>query len=143
MSIPARSSFPTLRYSGPRSTDSTDRSTSPKGANLIDSAQLHLTGSARLIDEAAAAGQLPFVERARLRMDVAHAVRSARQAAELLVTVSGPGSLAGGMTSQRFWRDLEAGSRHPYFNDGVAGEIYGRALAGIDEQITGEAYSRR
>lgn len=106
-------------------------------ANLIDSAQLHLTRSARLIDEAAAAGhQLPFIERARLRMDVAHAVRSARQAAELLVTVSGPGSLAGGKTSQRFWRDLEAGSRHPYFNDGVAREIYGRALAGIDEQIT-------
>lgn len=106
-------------------------------ANLIDSAQLHLHRSARYIDETAAAGQVPAMpERARLRMDVAHAVQSLRRAAELLITVAGPGSLAAGKVSQRYWRDIETGSRHPYFNDSVAREIYGRSLAGIEEQIT-------
>jgi alkylation response protein AidB-like acyl-CoA dehydrogenase len=108
-----------------------------EAATLIDSADLHLSRSARLVDEAAVTPhQLPYPQRARLRMDVAHAVQCLRRAGELLISIAGPGSLATGKVTQRFWRDLEAGSRHPYFNDGVAREIYGRVLAGLEQHVT-------
>jgi hypothetical protein len=37
---------------------------------------------------------------------------------------------------QRMWRDLEMASRHALINPDMAQEIYGRALLGIEQQIT-------
>ncbi|MEU6110785.1 hypothetical protein ABZ853_20560 [Streptomyces albidoflavus] len=37
---------------------------------------------------------------------------------------------------QRIWRDQETGSRHAVINPAIASELYGRALLGIEEQVT-------
>ncbi|MNC99923.1 p-hydroxyphenylacetate 3-hydroxylase, oxygenase component [compost metagenome] len=54
----------------------------------------------------------------------------------LLLTLAGAGSFADGNTLQRLWRDLEMASRHALISPEIAQEIYGRALLGVEEQMT-------
>lgn len=105
--------------------------------SLIDQARLLAFRSATEIDEAATEGrQMPVVERARSRMDAAQAAALCREAVELLLNVSGAGSFAQVNPLQRIWRDLETSSRHAFINLNINQEIYGRALLGIDEQVS-------
>ncbi|MFE7419927.1 acyl-CoA dehydrogenase family protein [Rhodococcus sp. NPDC057529] len=105
--------------------------------SLIDQARLLAFRGADEIDAAAAAGrQMPVVERARARMDAAQAANLCREAVELLLNVSGAGSFAQVNPLQRIWRDLETSSRHAFINLNINQEIYGRALLGIDEQVS-------
>ncbi|MGY0499280.1 acyl-CoA dehydrogenase family protein [Nocardia sp. FBN12] len=105
--------------------------------SLIDQAKLLAFRSADEVDAAAAAGrQMSVVERARCRMDAAHAAKRCREAVEVLLNVSGAGSFAQANPLQRIWRDLETGSRHAFISLNINEEIYGRALLGIDEQVS-------
>jgi 3-hydroxy-9,10-secoandrosta-1,3,5(10)-triene-9,17-dione monooxygenase len=104
-------------------------------ANLIDSARLHLYRSAWHVDRTEP-GLLDLAARARVRMDVGHASRTLREAATLLLNVSGAGSFATANPVQRYWRDLETACRHPALNAELSREIYGRALVGRTEQVT-------
>lgn len=105
--------------------------------SLIDQARLLAFRAADEIDAAALAGQqMPVVERARARMDAAQAANLCREAVELLLNVSGAGSFAQVNPLQRIWRDLETSSRHAFINLNINQEIYGRALLGIDEQVS-------
>jgi alkylation response protein AidB-like acyl-CoA dehydrogenase len=50
--------------------------------------------------------------------------------------VHGAGSFAEFNPLQRVWRDLETCSRHAVVNPEISAELYGRALLGVEEQIT-------
>ncbi|MFD8812440.1 acyl-CoA dehydrogenase family protein [Streptomyces sp. NPDC059627] len=100
-------------------------------ALLIDTARLHLGRAADELDARARAGRRPDPhERARMRMDAAHAMRCAREAVSLLLDTAGAGSFADGSVLQRAWRDIETASRHAALSVQTSKEIYGRALLG-------------
>ncbi|GAA1333161.1 acyl-CoA dehydrogenase family protein [Pseudonocardia xinjiangensis] len=108
-----------------------------EAANLIDSAWLHMARSAEALSEAAEAGRRPDITlRARGRMDAGHASRCLREALQLLLTVSGASSFSRAKVIERNWRDLETAARHPSLNEGLIREMYGRALAGVQEQAS-------
>lgn len=103
-------------------------------ASLIDSARLHLFRSADYLDTAVANGVIDDeVARARVRMDMGYAAKCLREAAGLLMGVSGASSFAGRNPLQRLWRDLETASRHPALSADIGREIYGRALVGAPQ----------
>jgi alkylation response protein AidB-like acyl-CoA dehydrogenase len=79
---------------------------------------------------------MPMIERARARMDSAHAAQRCREAVETLLNVGGTGSFAQVNPLQRIWRDLETSSRHAFVNVNINQEIYGRALLEIEEQVS-------
>lgn len=108
-----------------------------EAAQLIDTARLHLMRAADDIDSWAARDEyMPFETRARVRMDTGYSARRSREALDLLLSIQGAGSFAEANPLQRIWRDQETGSRHAVINPAIAGELYGRALLGIEEQVT-------
>lgn len=108
-----------------------------QAAQLIDSASLHAMRAACDIDAAAASGEyLDHLGRARVRADVGTVAHRCREAVDLLLNVHGAGSFADANPLQRAWRDLETCSRHAVVNPEIASELYGRALLGVEEQIT-------
>ncbi|MFE6933035.1 acyl-CoA dehydrogenase family protein [Streptomyces sp. NPDC057699] len=108
-----------------------------EAAQLIDTARLHLMRAAEDIDTwAASETYMPFGTRARVRMDTGYVARRSREALDLLLSIQGAGSFAEANPLQRIWRDQETGSRHAVINPAIAGELYGRALLGIEEQVT-------
>ncbi|OCC13821.1 acyl-CoA dehydrogenase family protein [Streptomyces sp. PTY087I2] len=108
-----------------------------EAAQLVDTARLHLMRAAEDIDTwAASEAYMPFGTRARVRMDTGYVARRSREALDLLLSVQGAGSFAEANPLQRIWRDQETGSRHAVINPAIAGELYGRALLGVEEQVT-------
>ncbi|MCX4919028.1 acyl-CoA dehydrogenase family protein [Streptomyces sp. NBC_00687] len=108
-----------------------------EAAQLIDTARLHLLRAADDIDTWAAKDEyMPLPVRARVRMDTGYVARRSREALDLLLSVQGAGSFAEASPLQRIWRDQETGSRHAIVNPAISGELYGRALLGIEEQVT-------
>jgi alkylation response protein AidB-like acyl-CoA dehydrogenase len=108
-----------------------------EAAQLIDTAALHMMRAADDIDTWAAKEEyMPVLLRARVRMDTGYVARRSREALDLLLSVQGAGSFAEVSPLQRIWRDQETGSRHAVINPSIATEVYGRALLGIEEQIT-------
>lgn len=108
-----------------------------EAAQLIDTARLHLMRAAADIDTSAASEEyMSFGTRARVRMDTGYIARRSREALDLLLSIQGAGSFAEASPLQRIWRDQETGSRHAVINPAIAGELYGRALLGIEEQVT-------
>ncbi|MEU1667585.1 acyl-CoA dehydrogenase family protein [Streptomyces sparsogenes] len=108
-----------------------------EAVQLIDTARLHLMRAADDIDSWAARGEhMPFETRARVRMDTGYVARRSREALDLLLSIQGAGGFAEANPLQRIWRDQETGSRHAVVNPAIAGELYGRALLHIEEQVT-------
>ncbi|MFE6685810.1 acyl-CoA dehydrogenase family protein [Streptomyces sp. NPDC057743] len=108
-----------------------------EAAQLVDTATLHLMRAADDVDGWAASGRrMPLPDRARVRMDIATVARRSREALDILLTVQGARSFADDHPLQRIWRDLETGSRHAMINPAIAHESYGRALLGIEDQIS-------
>ena len=108
-----------------------------EAASLIDTAELHCFRAADDIDRATRSGHyMDPLNRARVRMDVGVVARRAREAMDLLLSIQGAGSFAEVNTLQIKWRDLETGSRHAVVNPAIASEAYGRALLGVEEQVT-------
>ncbi|MFD4668880.1 acyl-CoA dehydrogenase family protein [Lentzea sp. NPDC058450] len=108
-----------------------------EAAQLVDTAELHLLRAADDIDAWAARGEyMPLLTRARVRMDTGYVARRSREALDVLLSVQGAGSFAEASPLQRIWRDQETASRHAVINPAISTELYGRALLGIDEQVT-------
>ncbi|HVW40625.1 MAG TPA: acyl-CoA dehydrogenase family protein [Amycolatopsis sp.] len=100
----------------------------------IDSARLHLFRAAEDLDRGARDDVvLDDLDRARIRSDMAVAVKRAREAVELLLNIGGAGSFATANPLQRIWRDLGTATRHGYVNADLGREIYARALLGLDQ----------
>lgn len=108
-----------------------------EAALKLDTAQLHLLRAADAIDEAAALGEpMPTVIRARCRADGGYAAKLTTEAIDILLTAHGASSFARSSAMQRIWRDSNTSARHGLINPMVMTEVYGKALLGIEANIT-------
>jgi 3-hydroxy-9,10-secoandrosta-1,3,5(10)-triene-9,17-dione monooxygenase len=103
----------------------------------IDTAVLHATRAAEDLDRAAEdARVMDLTGRARVRMDTALVAKYCREAVELLVAAHGTSSLADSNRMQRLWRDVHTASHHAITEWQVNLEVYGKALLGVEPNIT-------
>ena len=108
-----------------------------EAAMKIDTAYLHAFRAADDLDRASEEGRHPeLVERARVRTDTALVAKYCREAVELLVSAHGTTSLADWNRMQRLWRDVHVASHHAITEWHVNLEIYGKALLGVEPNIT-------
>jgi 3-hydroxy-9,10-secoandrosta-1,3,5(10)-triene-9,17-dione monooxygenase len=106
-------------------------------AMKIETARLHAFRAADDLDACAAAGRHPDLrERARVRADAALVAKYCREAVEILVSAHGTSSMADASPLQRLWRDVHVASRHAITEWQVNLEIYGKALLGVEPNIT-------
>jgi alkylation response protein AidB-like acyl-CoA dehydrogenase len=66
----------------------------------------------------------------RLHVDLADAARDCRAAVDLMLDLHGASGFATSNPLQRFWRDVNVGSRHPHLNPYLSAERSGAILAG-------------
>jgi 3-hydroxy-9,10-secoandrosta-1,3,5(10)-triene-9,17-dione monooxygenase len=106
-------------------------------AMRIETARLHAYRAADDLDACAAAGRHPDLrERARVRADSALVAKYCREAMEILVSAHGTSSMGDANPLQRLWRDVHVASRHAITEWQVNLEIYGKALLGVEPNIT-------
>jgi 3-hydroxy-9,10-secoandrosta-1,3,5(10)-triene-9,17-dione monooxygenase len=103
---------------------------------MIDTARFHVFRSANDIDRAGAGIQPDYLTRARLRADCGYAARAACEAVNLLVSIAGGSAFKESNSVQRYWRDVNVAGRHSALITATALEIYGRALLGLEGNIT-------
>jgi 3-hydroxy-9,10-secoandrosta-1,3,5(10)-triene-9,17-dione monooxygenase len=105
--------------------------------SLIDSARLHTHRAIEDVEHALETrSQLALERRARIRMDIGTAVKSSREAVNLIFSIGGSSGFALSNPVQRIWRDLEAAARHQLLSHDLSREIYARSLLGIEEQVS-------
>lgn len=110
-----------------------------RAATLIDTAHLHAFRAADDIDDTAGRGEkMPYLARARVRADTAHAITQIRRAIDDLLSAHGASSFADVSPLQRIWRDSNTAGRHAVIDPLVNQEVYGKALLGVpyEENIT-------
>jgi alkylation response protein AidB-like acyl-CoA dehydrogenase len=108
-----------------------------EAAQLLDTANLHAYRAAQDIDEAAVSGEyLDYTARARVRADVGWVAEHVTRAIDILLSAHGAGGFAESSPLQRIWRDSATAARHAIVSPAVSYEVYGKALLGVDEQIT-------
>lgn len=108
-----------------------------EAALKVDSASLHWMRAAKDIDDAAAAGKsLKYLTRARIRGECGHAAKLVREAVDSLMSVGGGSAFAEAASIQRMWRDISVASRHGMLSTAPNLEMYGRALLGVEGNIT-------
>jgi alkylation response protein AidB-like acyl-CoA dehydrogenase len=106
-------------------------------AMKIDTATLHAQRAADDLDRASQQGRhMDLAERARVRIDTALVAKYCREAVEVLVTAHGTSSLADSNRLQRLWRDVHTASHHAITEWHVNLEVYGKALLGVEPNIT-------
>ena len=105
-------------------------------AMMIDTARFHIFRAAADIDRAGAGIQPDYIIRARLRADCGYASRAACDAVNLLVSIAGGSSFKESNPVQRYWRDVNVAGRHSALITATGLEIYGRALLGLEGNIT-------
>ncbi|MEW1550316.1 acyl-CoA dehydrogenase family protein [Streptomyces tsukubensis] len=103
-----------------------------EATHLLDTGTLHLYAAADGLDRAPEGKELDRAERARLRMHSVSALECGRRAVQRLLDVAGTSGFARRNPLQRYWRDLETGSRHAMLHQPVILEDYSRALFGLD-----------
>ena len=108
-----------------------------EAAMKIESAWLHAFRAADDLDRDARSGQHPdLTARAKTRADAALVAKYCREAVDLLVSAHGTSSLADSNRLQRLWRDIHVASHHAITEWQVNLEIYGKALLGVEPNIT-------
>ena len=106
-------------------------------AMKIETAILHALRAADDLDGYAAARKHPdLVARSRVRADTALVAKYCREAVEILVSAHGTSSMADSNRLQRLWRDIHVASRHAITEWQVNLEVYGKALLGVEPNIT-------
>jgi 3-hydroxy-9,10-secoandrosta-1,3,5(10)-triene-9,17-dione monooxygenase len=106
-------------------------------ATKIRIARLLLHGAVDDIEAAATAGAVMAPrDRARIRMDCAHAVRQCLEAVDTLFLACGGSGLAETNPIQRAWRDLHAINMHGALALEVNQEMFGRMLLGLKPNTT-------
>jgi alkylation response protein AidB-like acyl-CoA dehydrogenase len=108
-----------------------------RAAMLVDTAHLHAFRAAGDIDAAARDGRkLDYVTRARVRADTAYTADTSRAAIDGFVSAHGGSSFADSSAMQRIWRDSNTAGRHAVVSPTVSYEVYGKALLGVDNDVT-------
>ncbi len=108
-----------------------------EAARLIDTARLVAFRAADDIDQAAARGEYPsLLTRARIRSDTGYVAECVTRAIDILLYAHGAGSFADVSPLQRIWRDSATAARHAVVSPQVGYEVYGKALLGVEDNIT-------
>jgi alkylation response protein AidB-like acyl-CoA dehydrogenase len=108
-----------------------------EAARLLDTARLHAYRAADDIDDAAARGEYPgYLTRARVRSDTGYVAECVTKAIDILLYAHGAGSFADVSPLQRIWRDSATAARHAVVSPQVSYEVYGKALLGVEDNIT-------
>jgi alkylation response protein AidB-like acyl-CoA dehydrogenase len=108
-----------------------------EAAMKIETAFLHAFRAADDLDAAAQSGIYPDVPaRTRMRADTALVAKCCREAVDILVSAHGTSSLGDWNRMQRIWRDVHVASHHAITEWQVNLEIHGKALLGIEPNIT-------
>lgn len=108
-----------------------------EAALQIDSAHLHAHRIADDIDAHAERGQrMDLTTRARARASAGYVGKLVTQAINTLISAYGAGAFADANPLQRIWRDANTAARHALVLPPVCEEIYGKALLGLDNNIT-------
>jgi len=103
----------------------------------IQTAELHLINSAEQVQNFATAGKLmDYSIRAGIRGSIGYSVKVLREAVDILASIGGASGFAEASPLQRMWRDVNIASRHALLATDPAFEIYGRALLGVECNIT-------
>src|SRR5581483_7742975 len=106
-------------------------------ALMIDTAHFHAYRAADDVDDAAMRGVYPdMLTRARVRADTGYAVEKITQAIEKLLFAHGSAGFADASPLQRIWRDAAVASRHAVVLPPIGYELYGKALLGVENNIT-------
>ncbi|KOG12612.1 MULTISPECIES: hypothetical protein [Streptomyces] len=106
-------------------------------ADHLTARAVRLTRSvADAADAAMAGGPLSLRERSALRMDMVAAIEDARAAMSRLLDLNGSSGFSESHPLQRYWRDMETGSRHVQFNPFITREDYGRLAVGIESPVS-------
>jgi alkylation response protein AidB-like acyl-CoA dehydrogenase len=108
-----------------------------EAAMMIDTAHFHAYRAADDVDTAAASGVYPdMLTRARVRADTGYVVEKITQAIDKLMFAHGSGGFADASPLQRIWRDAAVASRHAVVLPPIGYEVYGKALLGVDNNVT-------
>ena len=108
-----------------------------EAALQIDSAHLHAYRIADDIDAFAARGQrMDLTTRARARASAGYVGKLVTESINTLISAYGAGAFADSNPLQRIWRDANTAARHALVLPPVCEEIYGKALLGLDNNIT-------
>ena len=108
-----------------------------EAAMMIDTAHLHAYRASDDVDSAAARGEYPdMLTRARVRADTGYVVEKITQAIDKLLFAHGSAGFAEVSPLQRIWRDAAVGSRHAVALPSIGYELYGKALLGIENNVT-------
>jgi alkylation response protein AidB-like acyl-CoA dehydrogenase len=108
-----------------------------QAAMLVDTAHLHAYRAADDIDRAAESGIYPdMMVRTRVRADTGYVAEKITQAIDLLLFAHGAGGFADSSPLQRIWRDSAVAARHAVVLPAVGYEVYGKALLGIENNVT-------
>ncbi|MBD3549243.1 acyl-CoA dehydrogenase family protein [Streptomyces sp. JV180] len=108
-----------------------------EAAQKIDTAHLHVQRAAADIDAAARRGEaLDPPGRIRARADLSGAIGHVTEAIDILLTAHGAGAFAEANPLQRIWRDSAVSARHAILQPSMIKELYGKALLGVEEQIS-------
>ena len=106
-------------------------------ALMIDTAHLHAYRAADDIDRAALRGVYPdMLTRTRVRADTGYVVEKITQAIDKLMFAHGSAGFADASPLQRIWRDAAIASRHAVVLPQVGYELYGKALLGVENNVT-------
>lgn len=108
-----------------------------EASTKIDVARLIAHRSAAVVDGHALSGTHPdYLERARLRQHSSHAVRQCREAVDDLVSAYGAAALSESDPLHAILRDIQTASRHALAHPASNAELFGRALLGVEPNIT-------
>ena len=108
-----------------------------EAALMLQTARLHAFQIADELDYCAATGRtVDYRTRARMRAQSGHVARQVIEAINLLLNVHGAESFAQTSPMQRHWRDANIAARHAGLNTVVGFEIFGRALLGVEDEIS-------
>jgi alkylation response protein AidB-like acyl-CoA dehydrogenase len=120
-----------------------DTTDSPSAQMWLGEAEHAIARAARLTqsvadaaDAALAGDPLSLRERSALRMDMVAAIELARAAMSRLLDLSGSSAFSASHPLQRYWRDLETGSRHVQFNPFITREDFGRLAVGLESPVS-------
>jgi 3-hydroxy-9,10-secoandrosta-1,3,5(10)-triene-9,17-dione monooxygenase len=108
-----------------------------EAALKIDSAWLQATSAATEVEELAGAGkEMNYLGRARARGVVGYATKLVREVIDTLASIGGASGFTDASPLQRMWRDANIAARHASLTTDPGLEIYGRALLGVEGNIT-------
>ncbi|MEU4173695.1 acyl-CoA dehydrogenase family protein [Streptomyces sp. NPDC026589] len=106
-------------------------------AQKIDTAHLHVHRATADIDGAARRGEaLDPLQRIQARADLSGAIGHITEAIDILLTAYGAAGFAETNPLQRIWRDSAVSARHAILQPSMIKEMYGKALLGVEEQIS-------